>query len=217
MNTKQVDIKVDGVTVDLEAIRANRKKIMNIGLLGAQYFTIAAVETHPDFDKAKLEHEKSGSLNFFLNRTPRRFRIRGEEVVAQTLKTTPDGTTSVVFNPGCANEAKAAIIDGNGTFGESSDDAIANALSGSSVIFADGTKLAKKANEYNQAEVDRLNAFIRQLQEQRDAIISTIKNNEAIANAYEKEILDSTPKQKIGPGTTSPTIVIQSAATNGDD
>ena len=182
-NTKQFDIHVDGLTVDLEAVRANRKKIMSIGLMGAQYFTIAAVETYPDFDKEKLEHEKSGSLNFFLNRTPRRFRVRGEEVVAQALSTTPDGTTSVIFNPGCKNQAEATIIDGSGTFGESSDEAIKSALAGSNVIFADATKLTTKANKYNQAEVDRLNAFIRQLQEQRDAIISTIKNNEAIANA----------------------------------
>lgn len=214
MNNKQVNIKVDTVTVDQEAVAKHRKTIFGLGaMLGGKYFKIGAVQVYPKFEETKRENELNGSLAFMPNRTPRRFEVRDHDIVAQVLKTDPDGTTKVVFNPGSAEEAKAAIIDGAGNFGEASDDAIANALSGSNVIFANGVKLVEKANEYNQAEVDRLNAFIRQLQEQRDSIISTMNHNKQRATAYENEIIKSTPKQVVNNGG-APTIVIEPAPAN---
>lgn len=211
---KQVNIKIDGLTVDQDAVAKNRKRILNLGLLGGKYFTIGASEVYPKFDDVKRENEMNASLDFMPNRTPRRFQVRDYDVYAQALSTSPDGTTKVVFNPGSAEEAKATVIDGNANFGTTSDEAIAQALSGKKTIFVNGVKLVEKANEYNQAEVDRLNVFIKQLQQMRDSLISTIRDNEKRANAYEKEILDSTPKQQMN-GMGSPTIVIAPAEEDG--
>lgn len=216
MNTKNIPVKIDGLSVDVDAVAKHRGQILNLGMLGGKYFTISAVETYPDFDKKQHEHKLQNSMSFIPNRTPRRFAIRDHEVFAQALSTTPDGTTKVVFNPGTGEEAKATIIDGGMNFGDTTDEAIGNALIGQKVIFANAVKLVEKANEYNQAEVDRLTTFIKQLQEQRDSIISTMKRNTACAQTYEQEILSSKPRTTISSGTSSPSIVIESASSIDD-
>ena len=203
--------------VNMNVVAENRTQISRLGgILGGKYFTIGAQETYPDFDKKKLENERSASLEFMPNRTPRRFIVRGHDVISQAIVTSADGTTKVVFNPGSAEEAESAIISGNGTFGATTEDAIKSALGGQKVIFANGTQLVDKANQYNQAEVDRLTAFINALTKQRDAIISTMDTNKKKAATYEKEILDSTPKPNIDNGGTT-SIVIQKADTSNND
>lgn len=211
MNTKDIPVKIDGLQVDVDAVAKHRGQILSLGMLGGKYFTISAVETYPDFDNKQREHQLNNAMSFMPNRTPRRFAIRDHEVFAQALSTTPDGTTKVVFNPGTSEEAKATIIDGTMNFGETTDEAIGNALTGQKVIFANAVKLVEKANEYNQAEVDRLTVFIKQLQEQRDSIISTMKRNSSCAQTYEQEILNSKPKAVAG-GVSAPSIVIEPAS-----
>lgn len=203
--------------VDMTVVAKNRGQISALGgILGGKYFTLGAQETYPKFDEKKRENEQSGSLDFMPNRTPRRFIVRGHDVIAQTIVTGADGTTKVVFNPGTDEEAKASIIAGNGSFGVATEEAIQNALTGQNVIFANGTSLTEKANEYNQAEVDRLNVFIKSLTSQRDAIISTMKANKDRSMAYEQEIIASTPKPSVTGGTGAPAIIIEKAEPNDD-
>lgn len=199
--------------VDMHTVAKSRKQISTLGsILGGKFFTLSAQETYPKFDEKKLENERNASLDFMPNRSPRRFIVRDHDVIAQTIVTDASGTTKVVFNPGTDDEAKASIIAGNGQFGAATEDAIKDALTGQKVIFANGNSLADKANEYNQAEVDRLSVFIKQLQSQRDAIISTMKANTDKTNTYEQEIIASTPKIGVTGGTNSPAIIIQPAA-----
>jgi hypothetical protein len=201
--------------VDMHTVAQNRKQISTLGgILGGKYFMLSAQETYPKFDEKKLENERNASLDFIPNRSPRRFIVRDHDVIAQTIVTDASGTTKVVFNPGTDDEATASIIAGNGQFGAATEDAIKDALTGQKVIFANGVSLADKANEYNQAEVDRLTVFIKQLQSQRDAIISTMKANSDKTKSYEQEIIASTPKAPIGGGINSPAIVIQPASTD---
>lgn len=198
--------------VDMNIVAKNRTKIGQLGgILGGKYFTFGAQETYPEFDKRKREIEQNGDLEFISNRTPRRFIVRDHDVISQEIRTGADGTTKVVFNPGTDEEAKASIISGTGSFGAATEDAIKDALTGQKVIFANGSALVDKANEYNQSEVDRLNAFIAQLQKQRDAIISTMQANKAKINAYEQEIIASTPKPSVTSGNASPAIIIEPA------
>lgn len=197
--------------VNMEEVAKNRKQIGLLGgILGGKYFTIGAQESYPKFEETKRSIEQNGSLEFIPNRTPRRFIVRDHDVISQTIETDASGTTKVIFNPGTEDEAKAAIIAGNSMFGATTEDAIKDALTGQNVIFANGTSLAERANEYNQAEVNRLNVFINNLQRMRDSIISTMNANKAKVAQYEQEIISSTPKPSVsGPG--SPAIIIESA------
>lgn len=199
-------------SVDMTVVEKNRKFISTLGMtLGGKYFTIGAMETYPNFEKVKRETEMNNSLDFVPNRTPRRFIVRDHDVLSQAIETGADGTTKVVFNPGSEEEAKATVVAGTAGFGVTTEEAIKEALTGQKRIFANGSSLVTKANEYNQAEVDRLNAFIRQLTSQRDAIVSTMKANTDKVNTYEKQIIDSTPKVTIEGGESSPAIVIEPA------
>ena len=205
---------MNNTNVDMNIVAKNRTKIGQLGgILGGKYFTLGAQETYPEFDKKKRENEQNNSLEFMPNRTPRRFIVRDHDVLSQAIVTCADGTTKVVFNPDTDEEAKASIISGTAYFDVVTEDAIKNALTGQKVIFANGSTLVDKANEYNQSEVDRLNAFISQLQKQRDAIISTMQANKSKINTYEQEIIASTPKPSVTGGTASRAIVIEPAAT----
>lgn len=181
--------------VNMTVVEKNRKQISSLGcLLGGKYFTIGCVESYPDFTKRKIDNDSNGSLDFMPNRTPRRFVVRNYDVIGQTIKTGADGSTTVVFNPGLDTEAKAAVIAGNTPFGVPTEEAVQEALSGQKHIFANGEELTKIANEYNQNEIARLNAFIKELTKMRDGLISTIKNNSDQAKAYTQQIIDSTPR-----------------------
>lgn len=189
MNNKNVDMLI---------VEKNRQPIGRLGShLGGAYFTIGARETYPKFDQKKVEIEQTNSLDFIMNRSPRRFEVRDHAILAQCIETDATGTTRVVFNPGTDEEAKASVVAGMNGYGQATEDAIADALHGQNRIFVDGVNLVKKANGYNQDEVDRLNGFIKELTSQRDAILSTMRANEKKVSDYTRSIVDSTPK----PGT----------------
>lgn len=201
--------------VDMQIVEKFRKPISMLGAnLGCAYFTIGARETWPNFDQKKLENEQSNSLDFMLNRSPRRFEVRDHAIVAQAIETSADGTTKVVFNPGTDDEAKAALVSGMTGFGQATEDAIADALHGKERIFVDGIKLAKKANDYNQSELDRVNAFLKILTAQRDAIESTMRANEKKIADYNRTIVDSTPKPGAKEGDSVSIVV---APANSED
>lgn len=194
--------------VDMLIVEKNRKPISTLGShLGCAYFTIGARETWPNFDQKKLENEQSNSLDFMLNRSPRRFEVRDHAILAQAIETGADGTTKVVFNPGTDEEAKAAIVAGMTGYGQATEEAIADALHGKDRIFVDGVKLAKKANDYNQSELDRVNAFLKILTAQRDAIESTMRANEKKIADYNRTLVESTPKPGVKDGDSVSIVV----------
>jgi hypothetical protein len=178
--------------------------------LGGKYFKAAAKETWTDFDNqkrtAELNPENGG---FILNRSPRKFEVRDFDVIAQTIKTNPiDNTTCVVFNPGLDSEAEATMVAGEMGFGQTTDEALLEALKGEKRIFANGPKLLTKVNDLNQHELDRLTALIKILNAQKDSIISTMKANEKKVNDYEEALDKSKAKMKTTT-TDSGTVSIQ--------
>ena len=178
--------------------------------LGGKYFKAAAKETWTDFDNqkraAELNPENGG---FILNRSPRKFEVRDFDVIAQTIKVNPvDNTTCVVFNPGLDSEAEATMVAGEMGFGQTTDEALLEALKGEKRIFANGPKLLTKVNDLNQHELDRLTALIKALNAQKDSIISTMKANEKKVNDYEEALSKSKAALKTT-STDSGTVSIQ--------
>lgn len=197
--------------VNMNAVAENLGQISALGShLGGKYFKAAAKETWTDFDNqkrtAELNPENGG---FILNRSPRKFEVRDFDVIAQTIKTNPiDNTTCVVFNPGLDSEAEATIVAGEIGFGQTTDEALLEALKGEKRIFANGPKLLAKVNDLNQHELDRLTALIKALNAQKDSIISTMKANEKKVNDYEEALAKSKAVLKTAT-TDSGTVSIQ--------
>lgn len=197
--------------VNMNIVAENLGQISVLGShLGGKYFKAAAKETWTDFDNqkrtAELNPENGG---FILNRSPRKFEVRDFDVIAQTIKTNPiDNTTCVVFNPGLDSEAEATIVAGEMGFGQTTDEALLEALKGEKRIFANGPKLLAKVNDLNQHELDRLTALIKALNAQKDSIISTMKANEKKVNDYEEALSKSKAALKTT-STDSGTVSIQ--------
>lgn len=197
--------------VNMNIVSENLGQISALGShLGGKYFKAAAKETWTDFDNqkrtAELNPENGG---FILNRSPRKFEVRDFDVIAQTIKTNPiDGTTCVVFNPGLDSEAEATIVAGEIGFGQTTDEALLEALRGEKRIFANGPKLLAKVNDLNQHELDRITALIKALNSQKDSIISTMKANEKKVNDYEEALSKSKAALKTT-STDSGTVSIQ--------
>jgi hypothetical protein len=197
--------------VNMNVVAENLGQISALGShLGGKYFKAAAKETWTDFDNqkrtAELNPENGG---FILNRSPRKFEVRDFDVIAQTIKTNPiDGTTCVVFNPGLDSEAEATIVAGEIGFGQTTDEALLEALKGEKRIFANGPKLLAKVNDLNQHELDRITALIKALNAQKDSIISTMKANEKKVNDYEEALAKSKAVLKTAT-TDSGTVSIQ--------
>lgn len=197
--------------VNMNAVAENLGQISVLGShLGGKYFKAAAKETWTDFDNqkraAELNPENGG---FILNRSPRKFEVRDFDVIAQTIRTNPiDNTTCVVFNPGLDSEAEATIVAGEMGFGQTTDEALLEALKGEKRIFANGPKLLAKVNDLNQHELDRLTALIKALNAQKDSIISTMKANEKKVNDYEEALSKSKAALKTT-STDSGTVSIQ--------
>jgi hypothetical protein len=197
--------------VNMNAVAENLGQISVLGShLGGKYFKAAAKETWTDFDNqkrtAELNPENGG---FILNRSPRKFEVRDFDVIAQTIKVNPvDNTTCVVFNPGLDSEAEATMVAGEMGFGQTTDEALLEALKGEKRIFANGPKLLTKVNDLNQHELDRLTTLIKALNAQKDSIISTMKANEKKVNDYEEALSKSKAALKTT-STDSGTVSIQ--------
>ena len=180
--------------INMQTVTEHLGQISALGShLGGKYFKAAAKETWTDFDNQKRNSEMNpDKCEFILNRSPRKFEIRDFDVIAQSIKQDPiDGTTSVIFNPGLDSEAEATIIAGETGFGQATDQALLEALKGENRIFANGPKLLAKMNNLNQHELDKLTALIKNLNAQKDSIISTMKANEKKISEYEDALAKS--------------------------
>lgn len=194
------------------AVEQRRQPIGTLGSnLGGAYFTVGAKETWPKFQESKIAIEQNGNNDLIINRSPRRFAISDHLILEQKVEVNDiDGTVSVVFNPNTKDEARAAVVAGGTGYGIATGDAVNKALRGEDCIFVDATGLCKKANELNKNELTRVEALIKALESQRDAIKSTIAANKEKADLYVRTIVDSTPKTIEGTGD-SVTIVVEKA------
>ena len=193
-----------------------RGQVMNISRAlptGAQYFTIAANDVDKKFAERKQQIDSNpASPEIITNRSPRVIVMRGHSVISQDFAQDIDGNNVVIFNKGKDDETKAPIIvsGSQSTFGQTTDDAMKDALRGETRIFADGIKTATKANILNQNELARWEALKKLCESYCDTLRSAIASNKKKAEDYMQEILKFKPDLDLtGAAEPSVSVVVE--------
>jgi hypothetical protein len=194
-----------------------RGQVMNISRslpTGAQYFTVAANDVDKKFAERKQQIDANpASPEIITNRGPRVIVMRGHSVVSQDFAQDVDGNSVVIFNKGQEDETKAPIIvsGSQSTFGQTTDDAMKDALRGETRIFADGIKTATKANMLNQNELARWEAMKKMCESYCDTLRSAIASNKKKAEDYKEAILKYKPDLDLSGANegSSVTVVVE--------
>lgn len=184
------------INVNLSDVAAHRKPISIIGsTLGTQFFKAQTRASILDFEKKKIEVEQNGNKEIFLNRTPRRFRLTGHDIIGVNITRDAVGATKVVLNQDSEDErVSIPVTTGMEKIGMISDDALGKALRGDkNIIFSDPKKLANELNNLNNDEKNRCLAVIKMMQDAVKQLDSAIAENNKKANDYYQELLSSTP------------------------
>ena len=147
------------VNVTVEAYRPDLRIIG--GTLGTQFFKPEARAAILDFDKRKLEVERNGNVDLILNRTPRRFRVVGHDILGAQFVNEPLGegfVPKVILNKDTEDEVSISLSADGKTFSNVTEDALNKALTGEgkNIIFSDAKKLVEKINVLNYDEKERL-------------------------------------------------------------
>lgn len=176
-------------------VAANRKPISLLGAnLGTQYFNAEIRAGILNFEEQKMQISQAGDIDFFLNRTPRRYRMTGHEVLGVSVGEDGTGAPKVYLNKGTDAEVSIPISADMSSVGKVDDDAIGKALHGDkSIIFSDPKKLAAILNQYNNDEIKRLEAIIATCQKCIAQTKSAIEENTKKATTYVSEVISSTP------------------------
>ena len=197
----------------LDPIRGQVMSISRSLPTGAMYFTVSANDVDKKFAERKAQIDSNPtSPEIITNRGPRVIVMRGHNVVDQNFDQDIDGNCVVIFNKGLEDETKASIIvSGNpATFGQTTDDAMKDALRGETRIFADGIKTAIKANALNQNELARWEAFKKMCDSYCDTLRSAIAANKKKAEDYKAAIMKYKPDLDMtGDGETSVSVTIE--------
>lgn len=186
--------------VNVAIVAANRKPISMIGSsLGTQFFQAEARASIPEFEKLKLTVEQNNNVDFCLNRTPRRYRMTGHDILGANVVEDAIGTTKVVLNQGLDSQVSIPVVAGMERIGIVTEDALGKALrvkpgEPNNYIFSDAKKLAMQLNQYNLDEKARLTKMVEVLTKCISQLDSAIAENNKKADQYQNEILQSTPE-----------------------
>lgn len=172
--------------------------------VGAQFYTLNLdnpKNSVEDWKKRKdVVSNNPKSPELFINRPPQVVKLRTENVLSQEFAVDQFGNNCVVFNRGMKSEATAAVIGGDTDFGQATDEAVKDVIHGQTRIFADGMKTLTKANAANNAELTRWTQIRDMAQSYIDSIKSTIMENVAKVEAYNKTVEETSPKVDISAG-----------------
>jgi hypothetical protein len=189
---------------NLNSVRGQVMTISRTLPTGAQYFTVEGKDVDLKFNDMKNQlMQNPQSPDLITNRGPRAIVVLGHSVFSQAFDQDIDGNNVVIFNKGMSDESRAAIVAGGVNFGQTTDDAMKDALRGELRIFADGIKTVTKANALNQAELDRWVALKNQIDRYCDSIRSTIASNKKKALDYQEAINKFKPEVDLGAGAVS--------------
>lgn len=208
------------IKVESGIIASNRKPISIVGSnLGGQYFNASAREAWPNYAEEKLNVEKGNNVELILNRSPRRYRMKGYDITSVIIAKDATGADKVFINKDQESEVSIPIAAGMEKVGFVTDDAIARALRGDkSMIFANAEKLAQQLNNYNMDEIHRLKAIIDRCNRMIQQIESSVAENNKKVNDYKRELLSSSttiePALR-GEGTVE--IVVEPAKVDDED
>lgn len=185
--------------VNATVVAAHRRALNNVGKsFGGQFFRANQEDTNLRQAQDVIDSENNNNLDLVLNRSPRRFKIVGTDIVAVEVGEDAQGASMVYINRGRKKQvgdkvfSQEAIIPVTGDMrldSDASDDAIlGQALNGDkSKIFADPDQLIEKLNILNDNEIVRLDKIILKLQGYRKMIIDTKNSNIDKARKYRAE------------------------------
>ena len=185
--------------VNAAVVAANRRALNNVGKsFGGQFFRANQEDTNPRQSQDVIDSENNNNLELVLNRSPRRFKIVGTDIIAVEIGEDAQGASMVYINRGRKKQvgdkvfSQEAILPVTGDMrldSDASDDAVlAEALKGDkSKIFADPDQLIEKLNTLNDNEIVRLDKIIQKLQGYRKMIIDTKNSNIDKARKYRSE------------------------------
>lgn len=192
--------------VDLSEVAESCRPNLRIigGTLGTKFFKPEARAAILDFEKRKVEVERNGNVDLILNRTPRRFRVVGHDILSVQLANGALGDAQVILNKDTEDEVSVSISPDGKTFYNVTEDALGKALTGDkNIIFADGKKLVEKVNVLNYDEKERLVKLREEINKAIAQIDSTINEN----NKKSKEYYDQLTKGTNPEDTPTPVVV----------
>lgn len=166
--------------------------------VGAMFYTLNLdnpKNSLEDWEKRKAiigTNPKSPEL--FINRPPQVVKLRTENVLSQEFVVDQFGNNCVVFNRGMKSEATAAVVANDADFGQTTDEAVKDAIHGQTRIFADGMKTLTAANAANNAEYTRWKQIRDMAQSYMDSIQGTIQENVTKVEQYNKTVKETAPK-----------------------
>lgn len=185
--------------VNATVVASHRRALSNVGkTFGGQFFRASQEDTNPRQAQDVIDSENNNNLDLVLNRSPRRFKQVGTDIVAVEIGEDAQGASMVYINRGrkkqvgdkvFSQEAIIPVSDDMRVDSDASDDAIlAEALKGDKTkIFADPEMLTEKLNVLNDNEIARLDKLIQKLQAWRKLIIDTKNSNIDKARKYRSE------------------------------
>ena len=185
--------------VNATVVASHRRALSNVGkTFGCQFFRASQEDTNINQAKDVLDSENNNNLDLVLNRSPRRFKMAGTDVVSVEIGEDAQGASMVYINRGRKKQvgdkvfSQEAVIPVSSDIridSDASDDTVlAAALSGDkSKIFADPETLVEKLNVLNDNEIVRLDKIIQKLQAWRKLITDTKNSNIDKARKYRNE------------------------------
>lgn len=185
--------------VNATVVATHRRALNNVGKsFGGQFFRANQEETNLRQAQDVIDSENNNNLDLVLNRSPRRFKIVGTDIVAVEIGEDAQGASQVYINRGRKKEvgdkvfSQEAVLpvtpDMNLAADANNDTVLSKALEGDkSKIFADPDQLVEKLNTLNDNEVVRVDKMIDLLQKWRKMIVDTKNSNIDKARKYRAE------------------------------
>lgn len=185
--------------VNATVVASHRRALSNVGkTFGGQFFRVNQEDTNPRQAQDVIDSENNNNLDLVLNRSPRRFKMVGTDIVAVEIGEDAQGASMVYINRGrkkqvgdkvFSQEAILPVSNDMRVDSDASDDTVlGEALKGDkSKIFADPEILVEKMNILNDNEIARVDKLIQKLNGYRKLIIDTKNSNIDKARKYRAE------------------------------
>jgi len=185
--------------VNAAVVASHRRALSNIGkTFGGQYWRASQEDTNIRQAQDVLESESNNNLDLVLNRSPRRFKANGTDIVAVEIGEDAQGASMVFINRGREKVvgdkkfSQEAIIPVSSEMridaDASSDVILKQALEGDRTkLFADPNSIVEKLNALNDNEITRIDALIGRLKKWREMIVNTKNSNIEKARRYTQE------------------------------
>lgn len=185
--------------VNANVVASHRRALSNVGkTFGCQFFRASQEECNLTQAQDEINSENNNNLDLVLNRSPRRFKLTGTDIVAVEIGEDATGASQVYLNRGrkkqvgdktYSQEAVIPVTNDMRLDSDAQDAAVLRAaLDGDkSKIFADADNLLDPLNALNDAEIARLDKLIQRLQTWKKMITDTKNSNVDKARKYRAE------------------------------